>query len=160
MDNLIELRLCLLAICLATALAANSDEARPQADSVAVAEVISEAGVHPSSTDPVTRGPMDSDGDGVPDDIDNCTNVPNVDQIDVDGDGFGNRCDPDFDNNCSVNFLDIIRYRASFGSVIGDPGYDPVVDIDSSGAIGFIDYIAITVTFFGQPGPSTLECVP
>jgi hypothetical protein len=37
----------------------------------------------------------DADGDGVPDEIDNCSLVPNADQIDTDGDGQGNACDPD-----------------------------------------------------------------
>lgn len=35
----------------------------------------------------------DSDGDGVADPIDNCTNVPNPDQQDSDGDGRGDACE-------------------------------------------------------------------
>jgi hypothetical protein len=37
--------------------------------------------------------PDDFDGDGVPDPIDNCPNVPNPDQADGDGDGVGDVCD-------------------------------------------------------------------
>ena len=37
----------------------------------------------------------DTDGDGVPDVNDNCPNVPNSDQADSDGDGFGDACPPD-----------------------------------------------------------------
>ena len=44
---------------------------------------------------PVTDG----DGDGVPDDEDNCPTVPNPDQTDTDGDGMGDACDPDDDND-------------------------------------------------------------
>jgi gliding motility-associated-like protein len=40
--------------------------------------------------------PRDTDADGVPDDIDNCPNVANLDQSDDDMDGIGNYCDPDF----------------------------------------------------------------
>lgn len=40
-------------------------------------------------TSPVT----DSDGDGVPDDDDNCPTVANADQSDADGDGLGDACD-------------------------------------------------------------------
>jgi hypothetical protein len=35
----------------------------------------------------------DADGDGVPDDSDNCVNVANADQADADGDGAGDACD-------------------------------------------------------------------
>jgi hypothetical protein len=36
----------------------------------------------------------DSDGDGLPDPYDNCPLVPNVDQVDGNGDGLGDACDP------------------------------------------------------------------
>jgi len=42
-----------------------------------------------NTTPPVT----DTDNDGVPDDEDNCVLVPNADQADADGDGFGDACD-------------------------------------------------------------------
>jgi hypothetical protein len=42
----------------------------------------------------VNGQPMnDRDGDGVPDDEDNCPDVPNPDQADEDGDGLGDACD-------------------------------------------------------------------
>lgn len=37
--------------------------------------------------------PSDTDGDGIPDVIDNCPLVPNPDQRDTDGDGVGDACD-------------------------------------------------------------------
>jgi len=57
-------------------------------------------------------GPTDSDGDGIPDDQDNCPTVANADQADSDGDGIGDACDtvdpvdsdmdgiPDDEDNC------------------------------------------------------------
>ena len=38
--------------------------------------------------------PGDRDRDGVPDAVDNCPDVANTDQADLDGDGIGNACDP------------------------------------------------------------------
>ncbi len=41
----------------------------------------------------------DGDGDGVEYPADNCPDVGNVDQANTDGDGLGNACDPDDDND-------------------------------------------------------------
>ena len=48
----------------------------------------------------------DVDGDGTRDVVDNCPEVPNVDQLDTDGDASGNECDSDDDNDGFTDFLD------------------------------------------------------
>ncbi|NND61311.1 MAG: hypothetical protein HKN49_13720, partial [Gammaproteobacteria bacterium] len=48
----------------------------------------------------------DLDGDGIVNSADNCTEHANPSQTDTDGDNFGNRCDPDLNNDGIVNFAD------------------------------------------------------
>jgi len=42
---------------------------------------------------------MDTDNDGVADDIDNCPFVANTDQLNTDADTLGDACEPDDDND-------------------------------------------------------------
>ncbi len=52
-------------------------------------------------TDPPPPPPpvQDRDGDGVPDEEDNCPDTPNAEQVDLDGDGVGDACDPLIDRD-------------------------------------------------------------
>ena len=63
----------------------------------------------------------DSDGDGVPDDTDNCPSIPNPDQADSDGDGIGNACDP-----CGAVFIDTV-VNVNNGQMLDYSGNDLVV---------------------------------
>lgn len=107
-----------------------------------------------SATDRVVveiAGLPDSDGDGIPDDRDNCIAAFNPDQRDSDGDGFGNRCDADLNNDGTVNFADLQLFRQRFGSS------DPDADFNGDGVVNFAD-LAIFNSLFGRaPGPSAQE---
>lgn len=94
--------------------------------------------------------PLDSDGDGVFENADNCTLIANADQRDTNNDGFGNICDPDLDNNGVVNFLDISAWVAFFNTACGN--VDP--DLNGDGSCNFADFQIIPDYFNLPPGPS------
>jgi ELWxxDGT repeat protein len=50
---------------------------------------------------------FDADGDGVTDSADNCLEIENADQADLDGDGAGDRCDVDRDGDGVANASDL-----------------------------------------------------
>lgn len=90
----------------------------------------------------------DTDGDGIPEVIDNCIGIANADQSDSNGDGFGNLCDADLNNDCIVNMLDL----AIMGSVFLSNDAD--ADLDGSGTVNFIDVAIFRAGFLLPPGPS------
>ncbi|MEM6640257.1 MAG: trypsin-like peptidase domain-containing protein, partial [Pseudomonadota bacterium] len=90
----------------------------------------------------------DTDGDNVDDSVDNCTLVSNADQIDADGDGYGNLCDADLNNDGVVNVLDLGILRTRFFSA------DPVADFNNDGVVNLVDLGLMRQQFFGSPGPS------
>jgi len=49
---------------------------------------------------------LDADNDGINDSVDNCPNVFNPDQSNIDSDGFGDLCDDDIDGDGILNAVD------------------------------------------------------
>ncbi len=97
---------------------------------------------------------QDRDNDGVPDGADSCVEVANPDQRDTDSDGFGNACDPDYDNNGAVGIPDFNTLRSQFGKSSDDPDFDPDVDHNGDEAVGIPDFNVLR-SFFGlPPGPA------
>ena len=92
----------------------------------------------------------DTDADGIPDANDNCTLQPNPSQRDTDGDGFGNWCDPDFDNNGIVNAADLAFFKTKFFTTDPDP------DLTGDGIVNAADLAILKAFFFKAPGPSGL----
>ena len=79
---------------------------------------------------------------------DNCTLVANPDQRDTNGDGFGNLCDADLNNDGVTNFLDLGQMKSVFFS------NDPDADLNGDGSVNFLDLGIMKSRFFGMPGPS------
>jgi hypothetical protein len=108
----------------------------------------------------------DADGDGVPDDSDNCITVANgpndaltagPSQNDTDNDGYGNMCDPDLNNDGVVDFGDLPGFQAAFLSSPGDGNWNEDADLNGDDVVDFGDLPIIQSLFFGPPGPS---CCP
>ena len=92
----------------------------------------------------------DTDGDGWKDGIDNCSLKTNADQRDTDGDGFGNVCDPDLNNDGIVNDTDLAIMKTKFYTT------DPDADLNGDGSVNTGD-LAILKSLNGKPpGPSGL----
>ena len=91
---------------------------------------------------------VDTDADGALDPVDNCMLSANEDQRDTDGDLYGNRCDPDFDNDGIVDRDDAAYLRGMLGT------NDPDADLDGDGTVGARDLVILR-NFRGKPpGPS------
>lgn len=92
---------------------------------------------------------VDTDQDGIADEADNCTLVANTDQRDTNADGFGNACDGDLTNDCTINFSDI----AEFSNAFLQSG-DLDADLNGDGVVNFVDFSTLTTGFLMAPGPS------
>ena len=90
----------------------------------------------------------DTDGDGLADGEDNCTTFPDPWQRDTNRDGFGNVCDADLNDDCTVNFLDLVIMKSFFFT------NDPDADLNGDGVVNFGDLARMKQTFFETPGPS------
>lgn len=91
---------------------------------------------------------VDTDGDGIADDADNCLAAPNATQLDTDEDGHGNACDADFNNDCIVNVVDLGIFRTLFFQP-NNQG-----DLNGDGIVAVIDLGIFRTLYFGTPGPS------
>ena len=96
---------------------------------------------------------LDGDCDGIPDTADNCTNVVNTNQRDTNGDGYGNACDPDLNNDGVVNFADIGAWVPLFNTACGNVDGD----FNGDGGCNFGDYALFPQYFLQPPGPGAID---
>lgn len=105
----------------------------------------------------VAAGPgTDTDTDTVLDQNDNCVTIPNTTQGDSDLDGYGNRCDADYDNDATVAGSDFIIFKQNFNT--SAPTYNEQVDLDCDGSVAGSDFIIFKQSFNAPPGASGLAC--
>jgi len=105
---------------------------------------------------------VDSDGDGIPDNLDNCRDVSNSDQRDTNSgeddntsktgvQHYGNICDPDFDNDGIVSIIDFNEWRMYVGQSVPPAPED--IDLDGDGIIWIQDYNIWRQYYNSAPGP-------
>jgi len=96
---------------------------------------------------PAAADIADSDADGVPNDRDNCSRVPNPGLLDADADGYGNACDPDLNDDGVINFLDVGLFRIA--SLAGDLD----TDFSGDGLVNSGDLAVLRDFWLRSPGP-------
>ena len=96
----------------------------------------------------------DMDGDTVLDGHDNCLLSGNADQRDTDGDGYGNLCDGDLNNDGLTNTLDLNLYKLAHRSVVGDANYNVDADFNDDDRINTLDLNIYKGMHREPPGPS------
>jgi len=70
------------------------------------------------------------------------------DQRDTDHDGYANACDPDLNNDGTINFLDLAAFRELMFTD------DATADFTGDGVVNFLDLSILSSMFFGAPGPA------
>jgi hypothetical protein len=104
----------------------------------------------------------DADGDGVPDDYDNCVNVANGPlastgncdaQEDYNTNGYGQVCDADLNEDGGVGLDDMGVLLNALGSGAGN-----TADLNCDNGVGLDDMGTLLNALGSQPGPSGLAC--
>ncbi len=97
---------------------------------------------------------VDSDGDGIADDFDNCTFVTNPGQKDADQDGYGNICDADLNNSGLVTTADFGLLRSVLGQYASSGPLAAAADLDGLGLVTSTDFGILRSSLDRPPGPS------
>ena len=95
----------------------------------------------------------DTDGDGIPDAQDNCSEIANANQQDSDNDGFGNACDADLNNDGYVSFADLNLFKSAFNNKDVNSG----ADFDSDGIVNISDFDMFKKLYGKPPGPGSIS---
>ncbi len=95
------------------------------------------------------------------DSVDNCSAIPNPQQRDTNGDGFGNICDPDVDGDgiVTTSWGEIYpltqRGDVEWIALAAQNGpYDPNYDLNGDGKVNDLDVSIASLNLFLAPGPS------
>ena len=98
----------------------------------------------------------DADLDGMVDSLDNCRLVVNANQLDSDGDRYGNICDADLNNSGLVTTADFGLLRAVLGQSASANPTAAAADMNGSGTVTTADFGLLRARLGTPPGPSGL----
>jgi hypothetical protein len=105
--------------------------------------------------------PTDTDGDGVRDGVDDCTNVADPAQLDSDGDGIGNACDADLNEDGTVNAADQTLWLTCLGAIVDQRPECAASDFDGDGLVTVNDFRNVLQPSMNHPpGPSAVDQRP
>ena len=91
-------------------------------------------------------------GDGIGDELDNCSETANPDQVDTDADDCGNLCDADYNQSGIVDIGDFGAFAQNFGAC--DPLYQHTPPITDTTFCSIGDFGFFSQNFNTAPGPS------
>lgn len=102
----------------------------------------------------------DTDGDGIYDALDNCSTLFNAapEDCDTDNDGYGNKCDGDFNEDYTTAPSDFDIWFADFTSTGYDGGTGTDMNCDGYVQPNDFDLWFAQFTSNPVPGPSGLYC--
>jgi hypothetical protein len=112
----------------------------------------------------------DADSDGIPDVLDKCTvdsrNAVAPATCDHDTDGYGNPCDPDFNQDFTVGATDFLMFFIPAFKGLDPAPWPQGMDMNCDSSVSATDFLMFFVPKFknapalggNKPGPSGLAC--
>ena len=92
------------------------------------------------------------DDDGIGDELDNCSERINPEQVDTDADDCGNVCDADYNQSGIVDIGDFGAFAQNFGT--NNTLYQHTPPINSTMTVSIGDFGFFARNFGSVPGPS------
>jgi hypothetical protein len=104
------------------------------------------------------KASIDTDGDSVPNHLDNCSGTSNVTQLDANSDGYGNICDADLNNSNLTTSTDFNLLRSVLNQSSGASALAAAADMNGSGLVTSTDFNLLRARLNTVPGQSGLPC--
>lgn len=81
--------------------------------------------------------------------------MANADQLDTDGDGYGNACDTDLNNSGATDITDFVQFRSFYQQPLTPA--NAIADFNGDGSINILDFVIFRNYYGKAPGPSCTD---